>query len=322
MPGQQEGHLDRLAGLQVGREGDRAEVGLARGGRLAGVLVGDPAVGDQVVPVDEGAVPGPVGVGDGAVGAVGAVFPGGGEGQAAVGQLVRLVARGGHFQPAQAVLVDPLIKITSEIPRPQPAGGLLPVGAEQVEQGKGEGGADRLAAVVAQAVAQHGHRQAGIIRLAGNQRVEGVQGDLHREGRVVHLDAGKGVDAGEGGALQPGQAGAGRGRQPVAGGEGRQQPPLGNAQHRLAALLPRPDHPPGKGGLKTLGGPVEQLPVAQLPATAQGDGPGPDPAQREGDLMQGRTAETAGLAGVEQVREREGHGKPPRKRAERLLNDR
>ena len=151
----------------------------------------------------------------------------------------------------------------------------------------------RAACLFVHRVAQHRHRQARVVCLVRDERAERVERDADRHPPVTKCHACERELAGERRALQALQAR--RAMRPDAERTliRRLQARLEDAHERLA---PR--------GLDTnrrervvrrvaLVGPVEDLPIAELAATAEADATGADAAERKRDLSQIRPGEHA-----------------------------
>ena len=119
---------------------------------------------------------------------------------------------------------------------------------------------------------------------------------------VLEVDPRERIGPREAGALEVGQALAGRSREPEAGREGRPERTLDDSELWLCPLGPGPERREAEGERAPLGRAVEDLPVAKLPAAAEGHGAGADAAQGERDLRQGLARERALGADPEEVR--------------------
>src|SRR5262249_1351178 len=139
-------------------------------------------------------------------------------------------------------------------------------------------------------------RQAREACVEGPEGVERLELDLERQRVVAEAQLGDRVGAGEGGLAQPRQATDEAGREPVTVDERRQELALEDARDGRPGLPargrgPAPEGEEGEGQVATLGGPVEQLPVAELAAAAERDRAGADPTEREGDFPECRAGE-------------------------------
>ena len=134
-------------------------------------------------------------------------------------------------------------------------------------------------------VAQDEGRDAGVVGLERDERIEGFERDLERDLAVGELDLGEGVFALEAGLLHARQAGHEDAAEAETGREGRLERALEDADELLAGLL-EVEGEEGEGHVDALAGPVEDLPVAEVAAAAERDRARADAAEREGDLVE------------------------------------
>ena len=144
------------------------------------------------------------------------------------------------------------------------------------------GHGDGREAGVAHAVAEDRGGDAGGVGVEGNERGEGVQGDVDRQRRVFEVDVDHRVLA-----VQRGRVQAGKAREPVEGVTGvgvvaSCEPRLQHTGDRRAALGCRVDREEGVGVVAPLVRKVLELPVAQLSAGADRDVARADASEGEG----------------------------------------
>ena len=134
---------------------------------------------------------------------------------------------------------------------------------------------------VRDAVTQHRHREARIVRFVGDKRRERFERNPNRQRAVRKIDARQRKLAGERRGGQPHQPGSVLRSEPRRAFVGRLYARLQHACHRLRAAGLRPDAGERVVRRRALVGLIEDLPVAKLSAPAQADGSGSDAAQRE-----------------------------------------
>jgi hypothetical protein len=167
---------------------------------------------------------------------------------------------------------------------------------DRVDDRAGDRDLGRGGAGVLHAVAQNESGDPGIVRLEGDEGIEGLEPDLERDLAVGELDLGERVFALETGLLHPGQAGHEDALEAEAGRERRLERALEDPDELPARAL-EVQGEEGEGHVDALAGPVEDLPVAEIAPAAERDRARADAAEREGDLVEGRAFEGADGSG-------------------------
>ena len=168
---------------------------------------------------------------------------------------------------------------------------LLAVAADEVAQGPADRDFEGGAGDVRHFVGKHGDGQAALVGVGRHKGVEALDADADRDLRVREAHLAEGIGGVEGCVAETGQA------EVVHGGAGRAVVFVGverTGEHRGGAASLRildVDREEGGvalggAGVEVLGRDVHDLPVAQLPAAAEGHGAGADAAQRKGDFLQ------------------------------------
>ena len=251
----------------------------------------------EVVPEDLEIVP-PVAADP--VGEVGDVGPGCRQGHRSEGRLLGLDLARGHGQAAEGRRRLDLVDVLAELVVAEPVDLPDAVEADRVDDGAGDRDLGRGGAGVLHPEAQDEGRDAGIVRLQRDERIEGLEPDLERDLAVGELDLGEGVFALEAGFLHARQAGHEDAAEAEAGRERRLDRTLEDADVLLARLLDV-EGEEGEGHMDALAGPVEDLPVAEVAAAAERDRARADAAEREGDLVEGRPFERADRSGAKEL---------------------
>jgi len=138
----------------------------------------------------------------------------------------------------------------------------LVAAAHRVVERKSDRYLGLLFARIAHPVAQHGHRQAGVLGIQRNKRGERFERDRNRQPRIAEGNRRQGILAGEHGALEPRQARRVVRTEPVRSLVGRQDAGLEHARHRLTAAAAHPDSREGVVGGVAFVRAVEDLPIA------------------------------------------------------------
>ena len=166
-------------------------------------------------------------------------------------------------------------------------------GQQRVLDRPGDRDACRRRRRVRHAVAKHGNRQARIVGFVRDERAERVERDLHRKAAIAEGDVRKRELAGERRRLQALQARRAAGAQAECALIRRREARLEDARERGAARAF--DANRGEGVIRSVAlvGPIEDLPVAQLAASAEADAAGADPAEGKCNLREVRAREHA-----------------------------
>ena len=139
---------------------------------------------------------------------------------------------------------------------------------------------------ILEGVTQDGDGQARGFDVQGNQRVKGLEFYAQREFGVLEFNTRERISTGKRGTVQAGQARDVLRPQAGASFEGGRKLRFQDPSQRLLAFRLCPNGSKGVIGRVSLIGPIENLPVTQLPAAAEGDRTRPDAAQREGNHLQ------------------------------------
>src|SRR4030066_73073 len=182
--------------------------------------------------------------------------------------------------------------------RPRPRAGHAE--ADWVHARAGDGDLGRSGARVLHPEAEDEGRDAGIVRIHGDERIERFERDLERDLAVGGLDLGGGVFALEPGFFHARQAGDKNAAETEAGRERRLDGALEDADE-LRSRLVEIHGEKREGHVDALAGPVEDLPVAEVAAAAEGDRARADAAEREGDLVEGPPLEGARRPGAQEL---------------------
>ena len=103
---------------------------------------------------------------------------------------------------------------------------------------------------------------------------------------VFEVDVRQRIFAGEGGRLKPAESGNVVGAKAILPLIGRQNARLKHVRHRACVAGLRPDGGKSIGRTESLVGPIEDLPVDELAATAEADAARSDAAQGKGNHAQ------------------------------------
>ncbi len=178
-----------------------------------------------------------------------------------------------------------------------PAGGVF--------DGPGDGDFGGDGSGVGDAVAQDGDGESAFVGVVGDEGGEGFEGDADGERGIGEIDAGEGELAGEGGGGEADEAGGVFGAESAGAFVGRLDARFEDAGDGFAGAGLHPDGGEGVVGRVAFVGAVEDFPVAELAASAEGDGSGGDASEGEGDggeVSAGKDAGVGDLGGGVAVR--------------------
>src|ERR1039458_7838914 len=148
------------------------------------------------------------------------------------------------------------------------------------------------------AIAEDGGGEPVLIGFVGYEGGEGFERDADGEGGVGEIDAGEGELAGEGSGGEADEAGGVLGTESGGAFVGRLDARFEHAGDGLAGAGLHPDGGKGVVGRVAFVGAVEDFPVAELTASAEGDGTGGDASEGEGDGGEVSRGEDAGIGDV------------------------
>ena len=296
-PGEDERKRDLLARGQSRGQTKGPDVGPLVGRGRDFVQVLEPAVGGEIVPEDLKVVP-PIAADP--VGEVGDVGPGRRQGHRPEGGRVGFDLPRGHGQAAEGRRSLDLVDVLAELVVPEAVDLAFAGVADRVDDRAGDGDLGRGGTRVLDPVAKDEGRDAGVVGLERDEGIERFEGDLERHLAIGEFDLGERIFALERGLLHPRQTGDEDAAEAEAGRERRLERTFEDADELLPGLLDV-EGEEGEGHVDALAGPVEDLPVAEVAAAAEGDRPGADAAEREGDLVEGPPFERPDRPGGEEL---------------------
>jgi hypothetical protein len=174
--------------------------------------------------------------------------------------------------------VEPLVDVSAQVELALPVPAL-----DRVLHGKRNRDLQRLIEWIRHRPVEEGRGEAAPLRLQGNEGVPGLEANGHRDPVVLEGEPGEGVGAVEHDLPKAGQAGELSSRCVL---DRREQLALEHHRPWWLARFAHPEREEGCGGHVPSVRPIDQLEVLNLSPTSEQDVPGPDAADRVGDLAE------------------------------------
>jgi len=284
VPGEEEFVSGGLAGGNGALEAERAD-----GVGFFGIGT-ERAIGGEIVPEKERGVPPAAGGPAREMGKGTGALVHDGDDEAAVSNVVFGERRVGHDEAGEAggdaEFVAALIGFT-----------------DGIVDGPGDGDFGGTRVGILDAITQDSDGKARIVGLMGNEGREGFEADGDGDGGIGKRDAGEGKFASKMGRGEAREAGRVLRAETVLAFVGWLIAGFENVGDGLGIADLRPDGGQGVFEVVTFVGMVEDFPIAQLAAAAEGDGTRSDATEREGEHGELAAGEGAGVAGVGRRRE-------------------
>ena len=194
----------------------------------------------------------------------------------------------GHEKAGEGRALADLVHVLAELVVADALDRRLAVEPDGIEERAGNGDLGRPAAEVADVEAEHHGRDAGLLGVERDERVEGFERDMEREvGCLPCSTQANGYSPRKRAFSMRGSPGTSPGRYPSPPVKGGVRAPFEHADDGLLSVLLRRQGEERERQVHAFAGTVEDLPVAEIAPAAERNRPRADPAERKGDFLEG-----------------------------------